>query len=212
MKSFIEHIIEDYNLENIKDLKDSCFVFPSRRAGVYFDNLLKREFPDTTFWSPKILSIEDFVIHCNGQSITDDITLLFDLFKSYKQFDKSIKIERFYSWGQVLMSDFDEIDRYMADADKVYSSLKELKDIQTVFGEPEEIKHALKEFQKLFDSRETVLMNRFVQNWEIIRKTYSSSTAVDFATAIANPITGVLTITLLGTLAPWLKDVQRLYL
>jgi len=44
-----------------------------------------------------------------------------------------------------------------------------------------------------------------------IRKTYSSSTAVDFATAIANPITGVLTISLTAAQTNAMKAGRYVY-
>ena len=111
MKSFIDHIADKIAVEDLPDLKDTCYVFPSRRAGVYFNDVLQSKFSDTTFWSPTVLSIEDFVVRSYGKTVTDDITLLFDLYSAYQSFDKSIKIERFYAWGQILLSDFEEIDR-----------------------------------------------------------------------------------------------------
>lgn len=176
MKTFIDHIADAITSENLADLQRRCYVFPSRRAGIYFRDTLKNRFSDAAFWSPTIISIEDFVIDTYGRPVTDDITLLFDLFNSYKKFDKSMTLEQFYAWGQVILSDFEEIDRYMADANLVYSNLKDIKDLQYILGEPEEVKQAVKEFQKIFSERKTVLANRFIQNWEIIRKTYNDFT------------------------------------
>jgi len=173
MKSFLQHIVDDIPQTSLSDLKDWCFVFPSKRAGLYFEQLLNDRFKDETFWGPTIQGIEDFVIEGSGHKPGDEITLVFLLYEVYKKIQPNLEFEKFYSWGQILLSDFDEIDRNLIDAKKMYDGLASRKEIDEVFGENEELKDAYEKFLGLFTSQtNTELASRFVKNWKDVYKAY----------------------------------------
>ena len=183
MDSFISHIIRDISPDELPLLKDRAYVFPTRRACYYFREALKNNFSDQTFWAPKILSIEDFVADCAGQALTDDIQLMFELYQVYIETyaphpEVSVKKEElptfdlFYAWGQVLLSDFDEVDRYLVDADKLYQNLQELRDLENLYADNEEVLFALKRFNDMMGRDPTDLMTNFSNQWNRVCKTY----------------------------------------
>ena len=174
MKSFLQQIVDDIPPEKLSELKDWCYVFPSKRAGLYFENLLTARFRGKTYFSPSILGIEDFVNVCSGQKPGDEITLVFLLYKVYKELNPNLEFEKFYSWGQILLADFDEIDRNLIDANQLYKGLTSVKEIDEVFGENEEMKEAYKKFVSLFNSdSNTELSSRFVKNWKDVHMAYT---------------------------------------
>ena len=85
MKSFLQQIVDDIPEEKLSELKDWCYVFPSKRAGLYFENLLEAKFAGRTYFNPSILGIEDFVNVCSGQKPGDEISLVFLLLESYSK-------------------------------------------------------------------------------------------------------------------------------
>ena len=174
MKAFLQHIVDDLDLQNPLALKDKCFVFPSRRACVYFNDLLQKKFHDKVLWGPTVLSIEEFVQqHTTELTVVDEIRLLFKLYEIYKKEAPSITFDTFYAWGQTLLKDFDEIDRYLVDADLLYKNLQEVENIEAVFGPDEEVINAIKGFQEVIDtSQEGKLYKEFSATWTIVGKVY----------------------------------------
>ncbi|MGI9543351.1 MAG: hypothetical protein ACR2MX_08835, partial [Cyclobacteriaceae bacterium] len=141
------------------------------------------KFSAETFWSPSIFSIDDFIVALSGQVVTNDITLLFELYKIYlntylpgpEDYEKEElpTFDHFYAWGQVLLKDFDEVDRYLIDVDLLYRNLEELGDIESAFGQNEEMLEALKHFNQVMGQEEkTKLMLHFSNQWRRVSKTY----------------------------------------
>ena len=173
MKSFLQHIIDD--IEDCGQLKEKAYIFPNRRACIYFNKLLIDRFHDQTFWSPKILSIEDFVVHVSHRAINDNLTLLLELFAVYKNHQQDLSFERFYSWGQILLNDFDEVDRNLVETDKLYQNLKELQEIEESFGGNEEVMEAIRQFNKVINIEDkSRLLLDFINTWDTVSKVYSA--------------------------------------
>ena len=96
MKSFLQHIVDDIPEDKLGELKDWCYIFPSKRAGLYFENLLTIKFHGNTYFSPSIFGIEDFVNICSGHKPGDEITLVFLLYKVYREKQPNLEFEKFY--------------------------------------------------------------------------------------------------------------------
>lgn len=148
MQSFLEktvaYLCEKYG-ESISEL---CIVLPNRRAGLFlkthFSNHLK-----TTFWSPEILATEDFVTLLSELQPADPTTLLFELYETVKACNpQNIEtFDEFSKWGQVLLGDFNEIDRYLVDAKQLFGNLKDIKELESWSLNSEE---TLTDFQKQY--------------------------------------------------------------
>ncbi len=78
-----------------------------------------------TIFAPTIFSIEEFVSHVANLSYATNTEQLFALYQTYSEYAKGEK-ESFHSfslWGQTLLQDFNEIDRYLIDPKKLFSNL-----------------------------------------------------------------------------------------
>lgn len=177
-------MVDHIDSSKVDELGKTVFVFPSRRACHYFREALLQKFPNSTFWLPGILSIEDFIVHCTGKSISSEIDLLFALYESYSKtylpspsgkVDKEElpTFDKFYAWGQVLLKDFDEVDRYLVDAGQLYQNLEQLSELESKFKDSEEVQDALKRFNKMM-GMETALIANFANQWSRVSKTYHS--------------------------------------
>lgn len=169
MKSFLEHIVDDIKLEKPDELLNSCYVFPSKRASLYFRSLLAKKFADKVFWGPSVLSIEEFVNACSSKVPGEEINLVLELYTVYRKYDPEVVLDRFFNWGQVLLKDFDEADRYMVDTAKLYRNIKEYQELETLFEDSEEIKNAFHAFNKVVQVKDkSQLLNAFMKTWGII--------------------------------------------
>ena len=173
MKTFLDHIVEDLRGGEVSSFREKVFVFPNRRAGIYFRNKLLKEFADDTFWSPDIFSIEDFVIRISGKSVPSDIVLLFELFSLYQEKDPGLSFDKFYSWGRILLNDFNEVDQNLVDADLLYRNLQDIREIEEQFGKNEEIMAALAQFSKVITSdKKSRLLVEFMNSWNQVSRIY----------------------------------------
>ena len=131
MQSFLEklviHLCEKYQ----EDISELCIVLPNRRAGLFLKTHLANNL-NKTFWAPEILATEDFVALLAEVELADSTTLLFELYETVKS-TSSGEIEsfdEFSKWGQVLLNDFNEIDRYLVDAGQLFGNLKDIKELE----------------------------------------------------------------------------------
>ena len=131
MQSFLEklvlHLCEKYK----DDISDLCIVLPNRRAGLFLKTHFATELKKT-FWSPEILATEDFVALLAEVELADSTTLLFELYETVKStsIGEADSFDEFSKWGQVLLNDFNEIDRYLVDASQLFGNLKDIKELE----------------------------------------------------------------------------------
>lgn len=133
-------------------LKDVAIVLPSQRAAVFMQRELSRQLEHPTF-SPAFITIENLVLKSTGLEAETQPALLFKLYEAYaasvKQADS---FAEFSKWGQLLLADFNEVDRYLVDSEKLFNYLADVKRIEkwNLEAEPGElITNYLKFWQSL---------------------------------------------------------------
>jgi len=147
MESFLEQTAT-YIYSKYKDNLDRvCVVSPNRRAALYLRKYLARLI-DKPVWLPEMLTVEDFVVKYSGYTLADTLSLLFELHAVHKKIEgvNAQSFEKFMQWGQMLLSDFNEVDLYLADPKQIYTYLSDDKALElwNPSGEP------LTEFEKSY--------------------------------------------------------------
>jgi CRISPR/Cas system-associated exonuclease Cas4 (RecB family) len=175
MEYFLERIARSLNDEFGNTLNRHCLVFPGRRAGLYFLKHLSG-FIEKPVWTPSIFTINDlFRSYINLQQAGTEV-LLFELYTIYSGVVKTPeKFDNFYFWGDMLLNDFDDVDKYLVDASALFENVKDLKTIDQHFGElTEEQKKIIRQFWTNFDiSNLTNEKQVFVNIWSILSELYS---------------------------------------
>jgi hypothetical protein len=120
-------IVADYS-DNFSDL---IVILPNRRAKVFLIDELKKETAQTIF-SPEIISIEDFVQDIAGIRSIDSVELLFEFYNVYLNVTEKDQesFETFANWAKTLLQDFNEIDRYLLEPDKILKYLENIKEVE----------------------------------------------------------------------------------
>jgi len=128
MEPFLDKLAKHLFATHGENFSRICLVFPSRRAGMFFKQYVSRII-DKPIWLPEIYALEDFVVMKSGLTLCDPLELTARLYKVYKKLEKekAQSFSDFISWGNMLLGDFDEIDQYLADGEKVFSYLDEIK-------------------------------------------------------------------------------------
>ena len=108
-------------------MEDICFVFPNRRAGLFFRKELARMRRRVSF-APDILGINDLFFRSSPLRQADPVDMLFTLYRVYrKNVDDDMTFDRFVSFGNMLLADFNEIDKYPVDARMLFSNIDDLR-------------------------------------------------------------------------------------
>ncbi|MEW6467353.1 MAG: PD-(D/E)XK nuclease family protein [Bacteroidota bacterium] len=131
METFLGKTARHIYAKHQDDLGLICIVLPNRRAGLF----LKKHFSALIakpVWSPDIYSIEDFIEKLSGMRKADPIALLFELYGVYRETmkDKAETFDEFARWGQILLQDYSEIDRCLADAEQLFGNLGNIKEVE----------------------------------------------------------------------------------
>jgi len=129
MKSFLQQVVDD--LLNTYDSFDNLIIIlPSKRAGTILRSTLANT-ANKTIFSPKIYSIESFVEHISKLQAASNIEQLFTLYKAYSAMEYGDKdnFSTFAKWGQTLLQDFNEVDRYLIEAKDIFSYLANIQEI-----------------------------------------------------------------------------------
>lgn len=129
MQSFLEEVIDKITKEH-DSLEDLVFILPSKRAGTFLKNTIAKTSLKTAF-APEIYSIESFIEKLSGLSYASNTQQLFELYSTYLKNTPKEKDSffAFSKWGQTLLQDFNEIDRYLIDAEKLFSNLAAIQEI-----------------------------------------------------------------------------------
>lgn len=171
--SFLEYVAKDLVEKFGQDLSHVAVVFPNKRASLFINEHLAR-LSDRPIWSPSYLTISDLFRRHSSLAVGDSVKLICDLHKSFNACTgKDETLDMFYGWGQLLLSDFDDIDKNMADAHQVFGNLKNIHELDDISYLTETQKEILKKFFNQFDEdHDTELKRRFLDLWSHLEDIY----------------------------------------
>lgn len=167
MKSFLAYVAEDIIQKYGTDLSRTAVVFPNKRASLFLNEHLARLTNGKPLWSPAYITISELFRQQSSLTVADPIKLVCDLHKSFCLHTGSDEtLDKFYGWGQLLISDFDDIDKNMADAERVFANLRDIHELDDLSYLTDEQRQLLKHFFSHFtEEHETELKQRFLRLW-----------------------------------------------
>lgn len=182
MRSFLEYVAEDILNRWGEDLSRTVVVFPNKRASLFLNQYLAHQ-AGHPIWSPQYITISDLFRKVSPLTIADPILSVCLLHKSYTKITGIEEtLDRFYGWGQLMLADFDDIDKNMAPVERVFSNIRDVRELDTIDYLTDEKKEILKRFFSGFsDDHETLLKQRFMKLWSRLHDIY-----VDYNERMAN--------------------------
>lgn len=171
--TFLEAVAKDLLQKYGSNLSRIAVVFPNKRASLFMNEYLAR-LSDGPLWSPCYTTISDLFREKSELMVADPIKLVCDLYRSYTEITgKDETLDRFYGWGQLLLADFDDIDKNMADAHKVFANLRDIHELDDIDYLSPEQKNILKSFFHNFaDDHLSKLKERFLSLWCNLEEIY----------------------------------------
>lgn len=134
MVYFLEQVARQLYDSYTESLNRHCLVFPNRRAGLFFMKYLAGR-AGKPLWAPRIITINELFKECSGLQAASNERLVFEMYKIYRGLTGSEEaFDNFYFWGEMLLGDFDEIDKYLVDAEALFTNISDLHHIDEKFG------------------------------------------------------------------------------
>ncbi|WP_430614364.1 PD-(D/E)XK nuclease family protein [Flavobacterium sp. JP2137] len=158
---FLDKLSVEIKADFPDSLDDLIIVLPNKRAKVFLLEALKKQYPKSLF-APEISSVEELIQQMSGLRALDSIELLFEFYEVYSTVvtpDKLQPFEQFANWAKMLLQDFNEIDRYLLNPNRVFSYLKDIEDI----------KHWSLDLEK-----RTTMIQNYLEFWEMMPVYYQA--------------------------------------
>ena len=174
METFLQLVAHDLYSKTGNDLSRTAIVFPNKRASLFFNEYLAAE-SDRPLWSPAYVSISELFRQLSPLKPGDPIRLVCELYKVFREETHSEEtLDDFYFWGELLISDFDDVDKNLVDADKLFTNLQDLKNIMDDYDFlDKEQEEAIRQFFQNFSiEKRTELKNKFISLWDKLGDIY----------------------------------------
>ena len=180
--SFLERIAKQLLDTYGTDLSKVTVVFPNKRASLFLNEHLAR-LCDKPIWSPSYITISDLFRSLSSREVADPIKLICDLYKSFiacTGIDETL--DHFYGWGEILLADFDDVDKHLAPAEKVFANLRDIHEFDDDSYLTEQQREIIRKFFSNFnEDHNSELKQHFLSLWSHIYDIY-----VDFNARLAS--------------------------
>jgi len=145
--------IADYLFENEVDFSHLTIVLPSERAKKYVSTSIFNRYQKPIF-APSMITMDQWVKAYSPEVIIDKSRALIQLFSiqlKEAKTEEDRSFDEFLNWGTILLSDFNEIDRYLLDANDVFKNLADIKEIEQWSFNNDELTESQKRFMEFWD-------------------------------------------------------------
>ena len=175
MEKFLEQVAADLWQRYGERVGELRVILPNVRTRVFLVDALSR-IASKPIWAPEYLSIDSLMVELSGLRRVDQIVAITELFKNYAEYHPLESFDTFYHWGEVLLGDYDAVDKYLLDAPMLFTNVADLRDVEANLEEylDEEQLMALRRFWCEFapDKRVTDHKERFLTVWRTLLPVY----------------------------------------
>ena len=175
MNSFLHLLAKDLIQKYGHNFDNLSILFPNKRAGLFLAQELA-QLIDRPVWMPEILTLSEFIERQTGLKKAEELTLIIKLYKTYQEYAGTTeRFDDFYFWGNMLLGDFDDIDKYLVDAKDLFSNITALREIESAFPylTPEQVEF-IQSFWRSFNSEKySREQQEFLNVWDKLYPTYT---------------------------------------
>lgn len=188
MTPFLKQVADHYYKSG--DIGSGFFVFPNRRSMMFFRKHLADAVAADSGAVPVIMpemsTINDLFFKAARSRPADRVRLLLDLYDCYARLNpKAEPLDEFVFWGDVILGDFNDIDKYLVDPFRLFANVADFKSIQDTYSYLTETQRkAIESFVSHFndlsgrltveiDTDDRNVKRRFLQIWNILYPLYA---------------------------------------
>ncbi len=174
MERFLSQCAKYIYKKHPENLQDICLVFPNRRAGAFFNSYLQKTIQKPVI-APLNITVNELISGFSGLQQGEKLQLISELYEVFRKHTQTKEsFDDFYFWGEVLLSDFNDVDRYLVNAKDLFTNIADLKELETLFDYlTEEQRKALARFWgsvAVLEKKEN--QQKFLQIWQKLYPVY----------------------------------------
>ena len=172
--NFLRHVATDLIGKYGCNLSKTVVVFPNKRASLFLNEQLMA-IVERPLWSPRYITISELFCQQSNLQMADPLKLIGRLHRVYQQcVGSNESLDSFFGWGRLLLADFDDVDKNMADANKVFANVTNLHEFDDDTYLTEQQREILKQFFGNFtDGHTSQLKERFLKFWSHLYDIYT---------------------------------------
>jgi len=175
VKTFLTHTAEYLKSNLHPGIENILILVPNKRTGLFLEKELMKMIP-APFIMPRITPIEEFIQQYSTLAQGDLLELNITLYKIFSKYSGIYEsFDQFYYWGDMLLRDFNDIDKNLVDATELFQLIKDMKEIDQQFQYllPEQIE-AIKKFWSSFNPPDiSKNQENFIETWKILVPVYT---------------------------------------
>lgn len=173
MKPFLNYVAKDLYQKYGNNLAHLAVVFPNKRAALFLNQELAK-MANGPVWSPSYITISELFRNSSSLSIANPIKSICLLHKVYTDITESNEsLDHFFGWGQLLLADFDDIDKNMADTSMLFRNVRDLHELDSIDYLDDEQKRLIIRFFGNFTGEESELKKKFINLWSNLHQIYT---------------------------------------
>ncbi len=173
MQTFLSEVARRLYAKYGNDIASLSVMFSSRRARLFFADALSG-IADRPIWEPEYLSVDDVMSELSSLQSADKIRLVTELYRIYSRYHDET-FDKFYFWGEMLLADFDMIDKYMIDASQLFRNISDIKKLEADLSylTPEQLRIVAEFWRTIGDeSSLSEQKRRFLAVWRTLGTIY----------------------------------------
>ena len=181
-KQFLKQVAEHYY--NGGEVERCCFIFPNRRSMAFFSKYLSEAVKgaDKPIIAPSMFTVNDFFYKISGKKPIDRVTQLLELYQAYVEVFcahnrleglKPESLDEFIFWGEVILADFNDVDKYLVDPKQLFANVSDFKQLQDTFTYLSDTQRkAIEGFVSHFGEKNGEVKERFLMLWNLLYDLY----------------------------------------
>lgn len=174
MNTFLYTVAQDLVRRFGNNLADLTLVFPGKRAGLFMNEHLTR-CAQGPVWAPRYTTIDEMFQQLSPYTPSDTIRNVCELYRLYVEHVPSpLTLDEFYGWGEVMLGDFDDIDKHRVDARALFANAEDLARLDRAdYLDDEQVDTLRRFFQSFNPGRLSQLRQHFLELWEAMPALYT---------------------------------------
>lgn len=178
---FLRDIAQHFATTHGHELYRYRFLFPNRRAGLFFQHYLRESLGDHPALLPETTTVSEYlrrILFLPEEDVNNDLFVTYELSKVFNELmgeDQRRTFNDFYYLGGLILGDFNDMDKHLLPVDQVFRNVadyQELNDDLSFLSDAQ--RETLRTFfgYRGFIDNPKEYQRRFVQFWEILPALY----------------------------------------
>ncbi len=168
---FLYRVAEDLLNRFGNEIQHVGIVFNNKRPQLFLRKYLA-EISGKPIWSPHFYTIQQFFSESASLVCASQLKQFFILFSEYNQLllkegKELVSADVFYPLAEIIVSDFSQVDYYMADPDKVFNLIGSIAELELQFPnfEKEQLDFMESFWSSFSQTKQSKIREKFIEMW-----------------------------------------------